>query len=321
MSPEQVRRDRRRAFEVMWGRDEPPARGPRPSLSPQLIVQTAIAIADEEGFAAASMRRVAERLGVTTMSLYRYFPSKYDLLEVVFDTALGLIPPRAETPEGWRAAMHWLAHQIYGALSRRTWLLHVPITGPPIGPNNVAVMDRALVAMKDTGLDPEEVLDVLLLLSDHVRGNLLVTVGLEESKDAGTPWPEVEAQFGQAVAELAATGDYPGLALMVKSWGDGADWLATGDDGMGDTFEFGLERILDGVEVLIERRSAAAAVVPARDETRRDETLVEPTVATDACPVCGKPIAQPATGRRRTYCSRACQQKAHRLRHIEATDS
>lgn len=305
MGDEPAPRDRARTFDLLWGRGEPPTRGPRPSLSVEAVVEAAIAIADAEGYEAASMRRVAERLGVTTMSLYRYVPGKTDLVELMFDAGVGTMPPRSETPDGWREGLAWLAQQMQTAFRRRPWLLRVPITGPPMGPNNVAVMDRALDVMRDTGLHPGEVLDVLLLIGNHARGEVMVSVDIERASTEGPRWDEVEAQFGRAMRELADTGRYPGLARLVAS-GAFEEESSNEGPGLGGSFEFGIERILDGVAALIATRAEDCDETSERDETADG--------GGDTCSVCGTPITQPETGRRRLYCSRACQQRAHRER-------
>src|SRR5690606_29277830 len=84
-----------KSIELMWGLAPAGTRGPRRGLSLEQIVDTAIELADEEGFAALSMNKVAERLGFTAMSLYRYVDSKSTLVEIALDRVLGTPP---ETP-------------------------------------------------------------------------------------------------------------------------------------------------------------------------------------------------------------------------------
>ena len=70
---------------IGWGLSVSPTRGPRATITATGIVDAAIGLADAEGIAAVSMARVAERVGVTTMALYRHVPSKDDLLALMFD--------------------------------------------------------------------------------------------------------------------------------------------------------------------------------------------------------------------------------------------
>ena len=74
--------DFRRSLELLWGWQEPGRRGPKQRLSTDEVVAAAIAIADSEGLAALSMRRVSEAMGVSPMALYTYVPSKAELVDL-----------------------------------------------------------------------------------------------------------------------------------------------------------------------------------------------------------------------------------------------
>ncbi|MBK3547134.1 TetR/AcrR family transcriptional regulator, partial [Streptomyces sp. MBT60] len=78
-----------RSLELLWGTGERPSRGPKPGLTLDRIVTAAVAVADAEGLAAVSMRRLSTELGTGTMSLYRYVPGKSELLDLMFDRVLG----------------------------------------------------------------------------------------------------------------------------------------------------------------------------------------------------------------------------------------
>src|SRR5882762_3310997 len=88
-------REGHRGPELLWGATERPTRGPKPGMSLERIVKTAITVAGEEGLSQLSMRRVAERLGFTTMSLYRYVRTKEEILDLMLETAVGE-PPRLD---------------------------------------------------------------------------------------------------------------------------------------------------------------------------------------------------------------------------------
>src|SRR5258706_15326925 len=74
-----------RSIALLWGVPGPVRRGPKPSRTVDEVVQAAIALADTEGLAAFSIRRVAEALGLSAMALYTYVPSKAELLDLMFD--------------------------------------------------------------------------------------------------------------------------------------------------------------------------------------------------------------------------------------------
>src|SRR6476661_5122429 len=94
--------DFRISLKLLWGTKERAPRGPKPTLTVPQIVESAIAIADAEGIDNVSMRRVAERLGVGAMSLYRYVPSKAELLDLMVDAVYGERPAPADADGGWR---------------------------------------------------------------------------------------------------------------------------------------------------------------------------------------------------------------------------
>jgi hypothetical protein len=93
-------------LERLWRRDES-ERKPRLGLSLERVLRSGVELADADGLAAVSMKRVAERLGFTTMSLYRYVASKDELLAVMFDTVAGELPLPPPGSNGWRESAEW----------------------------------------------------------------------------------------------------------------------------------------------------------------------------------------------------------------------
>src|SRR5688500_18770488 len=91
----------RRSMELLWGAGSTPSRGPKPGLTVAAIVEAAIEVADTEGLAALSMRKVAEKLGKSAMSLYTYVPGKPELLDLMLDAVLGETPSAYALDGGW----------------------------------------------------------------------------------------------------------------------------------------------------------------------------------------------------------------------------
>lgn len=89
-----------RIIRLLW---DPPAttppRGPRPKIGLTDVITAGVAIADQEGLASLSMRKVASRLGVGAMSLYTYVPGRDELIELMVDRVHGeLTLPAADLP-------------------------------------------------------------------------------------------------------------------------------------------------------------------------------------------------------------------------------
>ena len=233
------------AIELAWGRRRRPARGPKPGLTLEQIVAAGIKVAITEGIGALSMTRVAAELGVGTMSLYRYVTAKDELLTLMVDSALGS-PPQAPRAEDWRAGLIRWAVGVRTAYQRHPWALRVPISSPPLGPNNVAWLENALEALGPTPLSEQEKLSTVLLVSGFVRNDVTMDFDLTAgAAAAGAAGGRVMPTYARMLASLIEQGEFPALEDAIASG-------ALGDEDDPDSeFEFGLERILDGVAALI----------------------------------------------------------------------
>jgi AcrR family transcriptional regulator len=226
---------------IGWGLTAPASRGPRPTMTAAGIVDAAIALADADGIAAVAMARVAERLGVTTMALYRYVSSKDDLLVLMVDAAMGPPPPRRRT-RGWRPGLrHWV-HDLFDRYQAHPWALDVPITGPPALPNQLAWLDRGLAELARTDLELAEQLSVMLLLAGFVRNAATLARDIAGGHEqAGSTPAEAEAQYQSLLEALVTAERFPALHAAVRG-----GLLSDSDpDDLG--LEFGLATILDGV--------------------------------------------------------------------------
>lgn len=240
-----------RILALMWGREHPQRRGPKPGLNLQVIAEAAIKIADAEGLSAVSMSRVATELGFSTMALYRYVSSKDDLVALMVDTAAGR--PEFVVPAGehWREGLSTWSHAYREVLRRHPWMTTVPISGPPIAPNELAWMDAALGAMSGTGLSPDERMSVLLLVSNYVRSATQLEVQLAAAARAGGPQRSaVMREYGRVVLDLIDPQQMPALQEIMSSAAFAAD------DNVDDEFEFGLQTLLDGVAARLARETA-----------------------------------------------------------------
>ncbi|MEV0027243.1 TetR/AcrR family transcriptional regulator [Streptomyces atroolivaceus] len=227
---------------LLWGPHPKPARGPRPKFDLDRIARAGIEIADSEGLAEVSMQRVAAQLGVTKMALYRYVPGKAELVALMVDAAIGPYPEVETWRGGWREQLEEWARQLLTVFRQHPWALDATI-GPRIpGPGELSWLEQAISALDGTGLSGAERMDAAVLLVGHVRG---ITQQARAAGPAGNP----EAQLGTILGDLMQThgARFPAITGALAS--------AAQSDGQDQAWEFGLQRILDGLAALIDKRA------------------------------------------------------------------
>lgn len=233
-----------------WGLQPGKKRGPKPALNLNAIVQAAIDLADERGLAAVSMQSVAKRLHFTAMSLYRHVSAKDDLLALMMDAAFGDPPPELREIAHWRDACRAWADAALQQYRRHPWVLDIPIFAMPMLPYQLLWLDTMLGALRDTGLGEAEKLSVALLVSTYVmnvaRMERDLTSNVQLSNQQSTQ------QYEELLSRMLSPEVYPHLQQVVQNWAFSQEEY--------DQYEytFGINRILDGVAVLIEQRANAA---------------------------------------------------------------
>jgi AcrR family transcriptional regulator len=247
----------RTALDLAWGRGIRPRPGPRPSLALREIVDAAVAIADAHGIEAVSMQRVADRVGVTPMALYRYVGGKDDLVFLAVDAAAAAPPPSTSPGQPWRQAVERWARADLDLLTAHPWVVRVPISEPPLGPNQLAWMEAMLEALDGSGIGRAEQLGVVNLLAGYVGGHVRLYDDLTRGARArGLTREQGEREYFATAIELLDHDRFPNASAVFAELS-----TVTGADSR-DDFEFGLARILDGVETLAAR--AGAEVRPPR---------------------------------------------------------
>lgn len=232
---------RRREEELIWLREEPRAR--RPSHTRVEIARAALAIADEEGFDAVSMRRVAQRLGAGTMTLYHYVRNKDELVTLMVDEVMGeVLVPRGELGEDWRTAMAQIAARTRDAFRRHRWTLDRLGDGRP-GPNGIRHFEQTLEAVSSLDIPDAAKFELISLVDDYVFGFCLREAQEMEEHRRGFP-PDV-LRFFQREAD---SGEFPNIrGFLGDDMEAGVDRIARLLFGEG-RFERGLERLLGGIE-------------------------------------------------------------------------
>jgi AcrR family transcriptional regulator len=231
--------------DVRPGRRPAPARPGEQELTREAVVRTAIALADAEGIGELSMRRIAAALGVATMSLYRHVRGKDDLVLHMIDLTLGEEPFPAEPPEGWRGRLELAARLQWRGFRRHPWLAPVmSITRPQLAPNALRHTEWNLRALDGTGLGFGGRMYVNVLLFAYVRG---VASALEAEtqaqRDTGVTSDEWMETQDAALRSMLTSGALATFHRMAAEEGFDFD--------LDSLFEFGLERLLDGLETFL----------------------------------------------------------------------
>jgi AcrR family transcriptional regulator len=241
--------DPARSIALLWRTSERTSRKGKPDLSVDRIAQAAIALADAQGLPALSMRRVAEQLGVGTMSLYTYVPGKAELIDVMLDTVYGETARPSSVEGGWRGHLEQVARENWALAMRHPWMLQIVTVRPVLGPQQTEKYEYELRALEGIGLTDVEMDAALAVVLGHVQTSALGALShAEVSKRTGMSDDEWWAQSAPVLDRLMPADSevrYP-IAARVGQ--------AVGGYDPEHTFEFGLRTILDGIEALVASR-------------------------------------------------------------------
>lgn len=229
-------------------------RGPKQRVTVDEVVQAGIAVADTEGLAVFSVRKVADRLGLGAMSVYTYVPGKSELIGLMIDQVVGEtdLPPHTGT---FAERLRHIARQVWDEAHRHPWLLQAETARPWIGPHSMARYEWQLSAIEGTGLTDLEMDQVVTLLTGTAESAARASIGSQAARtDSGmtdVEWWEINSPV---LDRLIGPDDYP-IASRVGT-AAGEEYNAVSDPER--AFEFALDRILEGLELLLERRVRGA---------------------------------------------------------------
>lgn len=250
-------------------------------LSQARIVSAAIAIADKEGLGAVSIRRVATALEVSPMALYRYFPSRDQLVVLLIDGVFAAEgPPRRSASRDLRLQLEAAARRQWQIYSRHPWLPSaLSMTRPQLAPHGMLHTEQLLTILDGRGLSNQQLMHAALSVAGYVRG---AAASLESEmlaeQETGLSRDAFFKQQDAGFREVVATLDMPMLGRVASD--------PNLDLPIEAQFEFGLARLLDGLVAYVNARLNASA-----RSVRRSAS--DPRAA----PSCG---ARPSAPRRRS---------------------
>jgi AcrR family transcriptional regulator len=210
----------------------------RKPLSSARVLQAAVALADQAGLEAFSMRGLAQELGVVPMALYKHVANKDELLDGMVDIVFSEI----ELPSGdldWRSAMRRRAISTREALKRHSWAIGMMESRHP-GPANLRNHDAVMGCLRRAGFQFEMAVHAYSTQDAYIYGFAL------QEKDLAFETPGSAGEAAQRRAEtIGALEDYPYLAeIATKLPESGYDSAVE--------FAWGLDLILDGLERVLQ---------------------------------------------------------------------
>jgi AcrR family transcriptional regulator len=241
----------RKRLERLWRQTPAGQRGPKPRLTIDRIVDDAIALADGRGLDAVTMRMLARRTRVTAMALYRYVGNKAELVDLMLDRIYGSMRRRSAGGRGWRARLTAVAHDNRALYLRHPWAAQIVTNRPPLGPGMMGKYEYELQALERTGLTDVERDAALTFVLGFVEASARATAttrrSRRESQQTDRQWWQ---EAGPLLSRVLDPATYPTASRVGTAAGATHGTAYDADH----AYAFGLERVLDGLAVLIARR-------------------------------------------------------------------
>ncbi|MEU0193720.1 TetR/AcrR family transcriptional regulator [Streptomyces afghaniensis] len=206
----------------------------RTPLSRERVIRTAVAVADERGAAALTMRAIAEPLGVEAMSLYHHVAGREDILDGMVDAVFGEIdlPPR---DTDWKSALRHRADSARAVLRRHPWAVGLMDSRSQPGPATLRHHDAVIGTLRAGGFSVPMAAHAVSLIDSYLYGFVIQEVSLPFKGAA-----ELDEVAGAILRDMPAD-TYPHLTELATE-----HVLKPGYD-YADEFAFGLALILDAL--------------------------------------------------------------------------
>ncbi|MFJ3928207.1 TetR/AcrR family transcriptional regulator [Streptomyces sp. NPDC090022] len=218
---------------------------PRDTLTREQIVRTAVELLDTEGLEGLNMRALGKRLNSAATAVYWHVKNKDDLLTLAGDQVWDEVRLPDPDTDGWRAAATAMAHDLYAMFTRHPWLVQAFATHLFHGVGKARHDDHCIAVYEQAGFVGPQADRAVAAVFTYVLGNAApaaATASLTRriERDGGDP----EEVFGAVMKEaVEAASHFPRLRARIDAATD-AGYAEAPDD----TFDFGLQSLLDGLE-------------------------------------------------------------------------
>jgi AcrR family transcriptional regulator len=207
------------------------------------------------------MRRIAAELGAGTMTLYHYVRNKDELVALIADRIMSeMVIPDDELPDGWREGMAEIARRTLAIFEGHPWIVEHMGEGDPdsAGPSTLRHVEQTLAVASRSGLDGDDQFELAAIVDDYVFGYAMRSHPGAQPGSDGDARSRLDAMIAYLNKQLG-TGDYPHLEAIAGD--DPAAGLARVAHLARDEqrFERGLQRVLDGLQLWVDRAPGNSA--------------------------------------------------------------
>ena len=215
----------------------------RQALTRERVLQGALELTDEIGIEAFTIRRLAAALDVKPMTIYHYLPSKEEIVDGMVDSVFEEIELPA-TDVDWRTGMRGRCISARSVLQRHPWAPPLMESRRTPGPATLRHHDAVLACLRGGGLSLERTADAYAVIDSYLYG-----FALQEANLPGGGGGEIVDLAASMVPDMLA--DYPALTEFTT------EWVMRPGYRFGNSFEIGLDLILDGLDRAARRADRA----------------------------------------------------------------
>ena len=240
---------------------------PRVPLTRELVLQTALRLADQGGLESLSMRKLGQELGVEAMALYYHFANKDEVLDGIVD----LVWAQIDLPvagDAWRTAMRRRAISVQDVLARHRWAIGLMESRRNPGPANLRHHDAVIGNLRAAGFEMAMVAHAYSLLDGYIYG-----YALDQDEPAVRRPRTTSRRWRRSMLEPFPEGEYPNMVAFITEHA-----MQPGYD-FANEFEWGLDVVLDGVE---REWASAYALDPCASRPARLFAMIARNIASSA---------------------------------------
>jgi AcrR family transcriptional regulator len=216
---------------------------PRATLTRERVLRAAVALADEHGIEALTMRELGLRLGVEAMSLYNHVANKDDVLDGMVDVVVGEIDLPSDAAD-WKEAMRRRAVSAQAVFSRHPWASALIDARESSGRERLRYFEWVIGTLRRAGFSVELAARAFSVLDSYIYG-----FGRQRSHMSAGSEAEAE-ETAEAFLQAIPADEYPYLREFVVEYAMDAGYDAAAD------LAFGLDLILEGLQRLLDRRES-----------------------------------------------------------------